>query len=424
MSTDPLKTDKTVYPEPPPPALPQAGGAFTDPTFGTTLLRVTDERDGADNKNAYSYWPSLNCNNTRLFYMSGMGNTAMVCDFDPVGFKVANKRPLWAAPVPGGGLLNTEDAIWSGVDPDVIFGHLGMKVWAYNVRVGTYSLVVDLTGKAGNAVNLQQMTKTADDNGFAFNVTLGESGGWKRSGCAAWRKRENDLYVQMIVADDLTTAVDEVHIDKSGKFLMQFTGIQGPTAIEARVIDLTTKQVTNITDSGPDYCPSHHDIGRDFVVGADNWNNSITARKLSAPHQFQTILSFGNDWSQSNHISLLADDEGWALVGLFLVNNSAPAGVFRNELILVATDGSQRVRRVCHHHSNYATTREYWNSPRPDLSKDGQFTVFTSPWGSTTRRDVFVVRIPPATQPAPPPTVGLSAKLRQLADDYDAGRLK
>src|SRR6185295_11582590 len=39
-------TDKNVYSEPAPPALPRAGGTFVDPTFGTTIMRVTDETDG------------------------------------------------------------------------------------------------------------------------------------------------------------------------------------------------------------------------------------------------------------------------------------------------------------------------------------------------------------------------------------------
>src|SRR4051794_26607769 len=41
-----VKTDRRVYAEPAPPPLPEAGGTFVDPVFGTTLIRVTDQRDG------------------------------------------------------------------------------------------------------------------------------------------------------------------------------------------------------------------------------------------------------------------------------------------------------------------------------------------------------------------------------------------
>ncbi|HKP87893.1 MAG TPA: Ig and FN3 domain-containing protein, partial [Blastocatellia bacterium] len=58
-------TDKNVYPEPPAPALPAAGGTFRDPVFGTTIMRVTDERDGPFNVTNYSYYPSFNKDSTR-----------------------------------------------------------------------------------------------------------------------------------------------------------------------------------------------------------------------------------------------------------------------------------------------------------------------------------------------------------------------
>jgi hypothetical protein len=409
--SDPLKTDKNVYPEPPPPVLQAAGFTFTDPTFGTTILRVTDEKDGTSCTNAYSYWPSLNCNNTRLLYMAD--NTGFICDFDAVNLKVSNKRPLWQSPLPGGGQLGTEDAIWSGVDPDIIFSHWGMKVWAYNVKTNAYTLVADFSGKAGNAANLQQMTKTPDDQGFAFNI---QDANWTRLGCLAWQKQTNNLYVSFGV-------IDEVQLDKSGQYLVITTGQQGAAAIEVRVVDLNTRAITDLTDGSPDFAPGHHDCGRGQIVGEDNWNNALTMRQLATPHAFKPIISFGSDWSQGAHVSWLCEDEQWLLVSKYVANGLANSGLFKNELFLVSTDGQQRLRRICHHHSNLAG--QYWNSPRADLSRDGQFAVFTSNWGSTTRRDVFIVRIPPVTLPAPQPVgSAIPMALRKLADDIEAGRIK
>ncbi|MCA1605628.1 MAG: hypothetical protein LC775_09195, partial [Acidobacteria bacterium] len=65
-ATPGVKTDFGIYPEPAAPALPQAGGTLVDPTFGTQIMRVTDEADGAYLGNAYSYWPSFNKTSTRL----------------------------------------------------------------------------------------------------------------------------------------------------------------------------------------------------------------------------------------------------------------------------------------------------------------------------------------------------------------------
>src|SRR5690348_2154204 len=59
-----IRTDYSAYIEPPLPTLPAAGGKITDPVFGTTIMRLTDAADGSDCQIGYSYWPSLNLNNT------------------------------------------------------------------------------------------------------------------------------------------------------------------------------------------------------------------------------------------------------------------------------------------------------------------------------------------------------------------------
>ncbi len=38
-----IRTDRKVYPKPPLPRLPRAGGTYTDPVFGTLIMRATDE---------------------------------------------------------------------------------------------------------------------------------------------------------------------------------------------------------------------------------------------------------------------------------------------------------------------------------------------------------------------------------------------
>jgi hypothetical protein len=38
--------------------------------------------------------------------------------------------------------------------------------------------------------------------------------------------------------------------------------------------------------------------------------------------------------------------------------------------------------------------RDYWDTPRADISRDGKFIAFTSNWGSASRRDVFIIKVP------------------------------
>src|SRR5690242_7313905 len=65
-----VKTDMGIYHPPAELKLPKAGETFVDPTFGTTIMRVTDERDGKSNHLSYSYYPSFNKDCTRLMLCS------------------------------------------------------------------------------------------------------------------------------------------------------------------------------------------------------------------------------------------------------------------------------------------------------------------------------------------------------------------
>jgi hypothetical protein len=98
------------------------------------------------------------------------------------------------------------------------------------------------------------------------------------------------------------------------------------------------------------------------------------------------VLDLGNDWTLGLHVSMRAEDESWALISLYEGGAHTP-GLYHNEIIQVATDGSEQVRRLAHHHSLIS---DYWDMPRANISRDGCFVAFTSNWGGG-RRDVYVV---------------------------------
>jgi len=376
-----VKTDYKIYPEPEPPKLPPAGETFADPVFGTTILRVTDASDGDFNANNYSYWPSFNKDSTLLFLITGGKPT--LYSFDPVLFRTFDKRPLFVVKPVVGSALTAEDAIWSGVEPEVIYGHDGMRLWSYHVSNKKYTLEKDFVRQLGSG-NLHQMSRSIDDNVFAFTI---KDKNYKIVGYAVWR-RDTDAVTKF----DATADLDEVQIDKSGRYLVVKTGKSGKGVVRVKIVDLQTNKVEDLIDGSPDYAPGHSDNGTGMLIGGDNWQNRFNYRKLASPHQFHPVIEMGNDWTIGSHISLLADDESWMLMSTFKANDLPSTGLFRDELLLIATDGSKRVRRLAHLHSAY---REYWDTPRANISRDGKFAVFTSNWGSPGHRDVFVVRIPP-----------------------------
>ncbi len=98
-----------------------------------------------------------------------------------------------------------------------------------------------------------------------------------------------------------------------------------------------------------------------------------------------------DDWSQDAHLSLLGDDEQWMLMSFYIADKLPSSGIFRNEIVLVKTDGSQQVRLAYHG----SVVKDYWDSPRANISRDGRFVAFTSTWGDSGRRDVFILVVPP-----------------------------
>src|SRR5688500_6975089 len=159
------RTDKNVHLPPTPPTLPAAGQTFVDPTFGSTILRLTGPADGNDNVNVYSYWPTFNQSSTRLFIGSNGGGT--LYDFNPVTMQRSNKRNLYGKAAPDGSVPRWDDAFWSGSDPNIVYAHSNLKLWAYNVNTTNYTLVKDF-GSEMPAGHLFHLTKSADDQVFTF----------------------------------------------------------------------------------------------------------------------------------------------------------------------------------------------------------------------------------------------------------------
>ena len=387
-SAQSIKTDYGVYPPPAPPALPAAGGTFIDPVFGTTIMRITDANDGDNNHHSYSYWPSFN-KNASLLYISSVGGNPTLYDFDTATFSFSNKRAMFQSNPLNDGAPNAEDAIWSGTQNNVMLCHTAQKIYNYNVSTGQYTVIKDFSTVYPD-IYLWQMSRSIDDSVFAF--TYKENVNYTNVGYISYRVAINQTDTGNI------STLDEVQVDKTGNYLVIKTGNSGPSVIETEILNLQTGTKEYLTDDAPDFSPGHSDNGSGFVIGSDNWNNNYTYRNLATPHTSFSVLDFNNDWSLGNHVSMLSDDESWMLMSTFVGSTLPSSGIFVDEIFQFTTDGSKSVRRLAHTHSDYLnqnSNNAYWSMPRANISRDGKYILFTSNWGSTTRMDVFVLKISP-----------------------------
>src|SRR5947207_12157734 len=120
------------------------------------------------------------------------------------------------------------------------------------------------------------------DNVFGFTR---RDAAYNVVGYLVWKRDAN-----LVTYNVNTSQLDEVQVDKSGRYLVVKTGQQGAGAIEVQVVDLKSLAVENLTDNGPDYAPGHSDNGNKVIIGADNWNNQITHRPLANPPPFHPLI--------------------------------------------------------------------------------------------------------------------------------------
>jgi hypothetical protein len=395
-TTGSIKTDRSVYNEPPLPALPPAGGKLTDPTFGTEILRVTDEQDGQSNGTFYAYWPTFNSDNTRLLAKRGSGPA--VYAFNPETFTLGSKTVLPA--LPDGNVFQAEGAMWSTTNPNILYGvtHWGppQKLWVYDASTNSYALVRDFSGDLAVGEFLWQLSMSEEDGRFAFTVKSQSTS--EPVGYIVYQRTTNQILLKVTTPFINGAEINEVQLDKSGRYLVIPLNTVDAEGKKFYIRDLQAGTMEGITYGSPDYSLGHPDSGTGMQVGWDGWENRFLYRDLVTPHNWRSILELGSDWTQSIHTSLRGSNEMWALVSLYSQSASTSRnGVFHNELILVSTDCSQRIRRVVHHRSVVDDTHpgdNYFNEPHANLSRNGRFIAFTSNWGGSNRQDLFIVRIP------------------------------
>jgi hypothetical protein len=366
--------------EPPLPALPAAGGKLIDPALGSVIMRLTDESDGSDCQVQYSYWPSFNVDSTYVQAQCSVNGRmrTKIWSFDPAGFARGPGFEL-RVKTPSGWPISPSDAIWSGVNPQVIFGHPvnAQTLDATNIVTGWDTVLHDFTADLPDGRTLQQMSKSIDDNVFAFSVDTasGDSDGY-----LVWQWSTNNILLRQSEPN-----VDEVQVDKTGRYL---TVIH--TDGSDRIWDLSADADTDLGWNRVDQGFFHHDSGHAAVI-ASLWPEGLYYRPLGDPRAITPLLRFPTA-GQDMHFSMLADNEQWALISRYSTAGLPAQAAFENEIFQVATDGSGRVHRLAQHRS---IVNSYNDTPRANISRDGHFVAFVSNWGTPNgRRDVFVLQIP------------------------------
>jgi hypothetical protein len=418
------RTDRKLVPYPEtPPAIGPAGSVITDPSFGSRIARVTDERSDPKVAGRSLFSPSSAEQNpwnkdSTMFYVNTAGGSFLLYAFDPVTMKTH--------------LAGSPSLSWSG-EPQFSYGHAHILYGVssrdpvfqqYDVSTGKVSDLND----ASKCVKLQPMdhgfspTVSADDNRFL--VTLGPQQDknyilyiYDRSlGCRWYNTQTGEVGGQWgskgtISAPD-RFLIHNARMAKSGKYLYATRG-GGPSIGETWVVwEIDTLNV-GACQKG---CKAHHVLGYTHILGASGMSHplDIWLRPLNNLQSASPIISglepARNFWYDS-HFSWSNVDPNDSVPVCFSTyrptNPNTPGtpllvtGPWENEIDCAETDGkASTVWRFAH---TYSTARNgFWSTPRGNVSQDGRFFLFTSDWedqlgkqpnGNSYRSDAFVVEL-------------------------------
>lgn len=459
-----MLTNRTVYTKPAMPSFGAAGGIVVDPTFGSRILRVTDANTLPSSVNASHSTPSAshqlawNKDSTK-FYIRGTAATCVPFSFNPSTMQAARI----AGSGDGGLVISTAstEPQFSWVDANIIYvtttdtvpNNEQPIIQKYSFSGASYTTLLNLRTIPNVTLPAFRTycgaiygSETAPEKIATFFggasqdqhylVAVFQVG--SPTTCTVIDTTNSLIYINGAagVATSLTLGflLHHSQIDRTGRYVTleptsaDIAGGKAPKYIW----DTQTNAIAALTpypnahtvmgwgdfinnDFAPDpgpydgvqfsyrtlADPTHprniirnpQSVGETYIDGHTTWNNALAASLQPVTTELYRAYDGPNDVSPHNTAPWRAwDDE---IISIEVANSGATTTVFRH----------------CHHHSivrddvDTAGAQPFWYQPRPNISPDGKWCLFTSngdrtlgtELGSsspvTKRNDVFLVEM-------------------------------
>ena len=457
IATYAARSDRSSFPKPALPQLGPAGSGFTDPTFGSRMLRVTDAntRPGTPGQSyttpSAAHQTAWNANST-YFYLRSVDGYFVPYSFNASSMTASRVQPTGSG---AGGLViaSQTEPQFSFVSPNIIYVSRqdASNDWPilqqFDFSTGAYTDLLNL----GEAAPIARSTYTgglSSSAGSPEKVMAFFGGSAQDSHYLVSVFSANQPHSAVLL--DTTTSTTTVNdrrsstniplgfhlhhafMDKSGQYvILETTAVDrgSPSyAAPLYVWDTIANTFTAIPETGG-LSGGHYATGFGTLVNQDcctanTWDAAQwQIRTLSTPTSNHDVVSV-----LSPQETYVGDHPSWnnAQPGTLVpfvtalyrsASETAPWRPWDDEIVAVQTDAgadSAAVWRFAQHRSNVAT---FWDMPRANVSQDGHWAIFTSNWektlgsdGSGPREDVFMVELTgvssatPAPTPTPTPT--------------------
>lgn len=423
-------TDRLVRLETPM-APPAVNTPFTDPDFGSLMVRATGQTTnfkipGSYLRNEASGQANMWSSDTSKFYVIGEGGYEFAFGFDPSAMNVSSLPNAGA----GGGLLLPlrSGSTFSFVDPDLIYGTTSkapLSIMNYRFSTGVSSTVIDTTTCGTQpplvfsraVVSDDDVSLSADDSRISISEGGPQSGKDpfvvvydKSLGCRWYNTQTGQIGGQWGITGPATVStsylVRHAYLSRSGNYVRILVNGAGWYVWDVANLNVTA-------------CPVHAkglDCGGYGVGGYNAFVNTlgildgmnIGKRPFSNLTQITPLvwpLGLQPDFEQPKHFT-------WSNVD---VNDSVPVCVsgynyegdteitepYDDEIFCIEADGAaSTIWRFAHHRAIWVAP--YFNTqPLGNVSRDGRFFLFTSGWDGqlgadshgVPRSDVWIVKL-------------------------------
>ena len=379
---------------------PARGGAYIDPQYGCTILRLTDARRQFNLAvhHQYASISAINQNETRVMLITEWGQGVVV---DTAGNVVVAPRDFPA--------INSANVPWSRDAADAFY-YTNRNTLYKGVIAGHTVKSIALHTFAGEPnVVIPDQEDLSEDGDHLWLV----AGGWALLYSISKGPTGDRV---SIGAKDAACGWHKIQIMPSNKLLVTWS-CNGPGAGRGQEVYTTSGVLDwHMFDNS-----IHTDVGRDLngreiaIVGRipDTYKDAcpsgggadvITAEP---PHRVSCLVDI--NWA-STHISYRDSPQGWVAISFF--DQSSCPGYscfpqhlaadwssrwrhFYEEIILVKVDGSS-VLRLAHHRSRSA--EYYWAQSRAAISRDGHYVVLDSNMnlsgtGLNSYSDIYLIKV-------------------------------
>jgi hypothetical protein len=404
----------------------EAKGVFRFPApYGTTAVRLTNADDcgGSDCLAyvGYSYWRNTNnhVGQPEMLIFLGLDRSAggpgpSLFAYDKGTDEVRSRGPLFP-PSSIYSYATGEGWYFSGAQATKLYVYLvgGSALLRYDVLAHQFdpSPAMDLSACRrprvcpSNAAYILQPHSSDDD--LTHSATVQDSS-FNRLGCVVYRTTRNRFE---FFAPPSGFELDECHVDRSGRWLMLIE-VSASGSVQNRIVDLRRGTITTIDD--PSGSLGHLDMGWEYAVGADNYNDRPNATILlkfpvaGTSRPLGPVVHYNKRWDivAANHIAhgnaSAREPESQDACG----SNAGRVSDMADEIVCFSldpnrnADGSLDVLVVGPVMTDLealggrdSNGDDYTQLPKGNLDVTGRYFIWTTNMGGD-RLDAFIVKVP------------------------------